>query len=200
MKLASIEQICPETPAWITECEKLKSESTLAGMVLISLQMGLWLARAVLESEIRRRAEGPSEWGTCLKCGHKHRSKGWRTRQIETMVGRIYWKRRVGHCPKGCKGSLSVPLDEALGIAPHQGSSEELMRLGCLLSVMMPYRSFDKMNFYTTYGACQKSQDTVDSVFFKIVKTPVIDNLPKPTTYCSHAILKILLGILHPIN
>lgn len=32
-----------------------------------------------------------------------------------------------------------MPLDEALGIAPHQGSSEELMRLGCLLSVMMPY-------------------------------------------------------------
>ena len=90
MKLASIEQICPETPAWITECEKLKSESTLAGMVLIALQMGLWLALAVLESEIRRRAEEPSKWGTCPKCGHKHRSKGWRTRQIETMVGRIY--------------------------------------------------------------------------------------------------------------
>jgi hypothetical protein len=32
-----------------------------------------------------------------------------------------------------------VPLDEALGIAPYQQSSEELMRLGCLLSVMMPY-------------------------------------------------------------
>jgi hypothetical protein len=35
--------------------------------------------------------------------------------------------------------SLSVPLDEALGIAPHQSSSEELVRLGCLLSVVMPY-------------------------------------------------------------
>ena len=28
------------------------------------------------------------------------------------------------------------------------------------------------MNFYTTYGACSKSQDPVDSVFSKIVKTP----------------------------
>ena len=90
MKLASMEQICPETPAWITECEKLKNESTLAGMVLIALQMGLWLARAILESEIQRRAEEPSKWGTCPKCGHKHRSKGWRKRQIETRVGRIY--------------------------------------------------------------------------------------------------------------
>jgi hypothetical protein len=30
-------------------------------------------------------------------------------------------------------------LDIALGLTPHQSSSEELMRLGCLLSVMMPY-------------------------------------------------------------
>ena len=45
----------------------------------------------------------------------------------------------MGRCPQGCHGSLSVPLDEALGIAPHQRSSDELVRLGCLLSVVMPY-------------------------------------------------------------
>ena len=33
------------------------------------------------------------------------------------------------------------------------------------------------MNFYTTYSACLKSQGTVGSVFFKIVKTPVNDLL-----------------------
>jgi hypothetical protein len=32
-----------------------------------------------------------------------------------------------------------VPLDEALGITPNQVSSEELIRLGCLLSIVMPY-------------------------------------------------------------
>jgi hypothetical protein len=32
-----------------------------------------------------------------------------------------------------------VPLDETLGIAPYQQSSEELVRLGCRLSAMMPY-------------------------------------------------------------
>jgi len=32
-----------------------------------------------------------------------------------------------------------VPLDEALGIRPYQVSSEELVRFGCLLSVMVPY-------------------------------------------------------------
>ena len=32
-----------------------------------------------------------------------------------------------------------MPLDEALGITPYQSSSEELIRLGCLLSIVMPY-------------------------------------------------------------
>lgn len=32
-----------------------------------------------------------------------------------------------------------MPLDEALGIAPYQQSSEEVIRLGCLFSLVMPY-------------------------------------------------------------
>jgi hypothetical protein len=32
-----------------------------------------------------------------------------------------------------------VPLDIALGIAPHQNSSDELVRLGCLFSLFVPY-------------------------------------------------------------
>ncbi|CAN5622173.1 hypothetical protein BH23CYA1_BH23CYA1_06700 [soil metagenome] len=45
----------------------------------------------------------------------------------------------MGRCPSGCKGPLSVPLDVALGIVPHQNSSDELVRLGCLLSLFVPY-------------------------------------------------------------
>ncbi|MEO1403365.1 MAG: ISKra4 family transposase [Cyanobacteria bacterium J06635_1] len=45
----------------------------------------------------------------------------------------------MGYCPNGCGGSLSVPLDEALGIRPHQNSSDELVRLGCLFSLFVPY-------------------------------------------------------------
>jgi hypothetical protein len=68
------------------------------------------------------------------------RSKGFRPRQMETLIGQIHWKRRVGYCRnKSCKVSLSVPLDEALGIVPYQSSSEELKRLGCLMSIVMPY-------------------------------------------------------------
>lgn len=45
----------------------------------------------------------------------------------------------MGRCPNGCKGPLSVPLDVALGIVPHQNSNDELVRLGCLLSLFVPY-------------------------------------------------------------
>lgn len=45
----------------------------------------------------------------------------------------------MGRCPNKCPGSLSIPLDEAIGLSAHQQSSEELMRLGCLFSVVMPY-------------------------------------------------------------
>lgn len=55
------------------------------------------------------------------------------------MIGLVQWKRRVGRCGNGCVGSHRVPLDEALGVMPHQATDEGLMRLGCVLSVMMPY-------------------------------------------------------------
>lgn len=66
-----------------------------------------------------------------------------------------------------------MPLDEALGIAPYQSSSEELIRLGCLLSIVMPYELSSWMlhqctgiavsastlwNWVERYGASSKSR------------------------------------------
>jgi len=68
---------------------------------------------------------------------------------------------------------LNVPLDEALGITPYQASSEELIRLGCLLSIVMPYELSSWMlhqctgiavsastlwNWVERYGASAKSR------------------------------------------
>jgi len=135
----SLEQLCQEKQEWEQRCEQLQSASTLSAMVWIALQMGLFIARLLLEKELENRAQQLLAWGNCSKCGTKMQSKGWQSRQMETLVGKIGWKRRVGRCPKGCAQSLAIPLDEALGIKPHQSSSEELIRLGCLLSVVMPY-------------------------------------------------------------
>ena len=55
------------------------------------------------------------------------------------MVGTLRWKRRIGRCVQGCKQSQRVPLDEVLGLSAYQATDEGLVRLGCLLSVMLPY-------------------------------------------------------------
>lgn len=59
-------------------------------MVWISLQMGLWLARGIIEAELNRRSNLAVEWPKCEKCGRSMQSKGWRTRQMETIVGIIH--------------------------------------------------------------------------------------------------------------
>ena len=56
-------------------------------------------------------------------------------------VGVVHWQRRVGRCPKGCRGSQVVPLDIALGVKSNQQTSLELIRLGCLLAIFVPFET-----------------------------------------------------------
>lgn len=108
-------------------------------MIWAVLQAGLWMSRLLAESELSRRAHIPTQWPRCAVCGQKLQSKGFRERQMKTILGTVVWKRRVGRCHKGCQGSQRIPLDEALGLCAYQATDEGLIRLGCLLSVMMPY-------------------------------------------------------------
>lgn len=90
MIVASIEQICPDKTEWLSQCESLRFAESLTTMVWIALQMGLWLARGILEAELEQRAQQRTQWGKCQKCGHKMHSKGIRERQMETIVGTIH--------------------------------------------------------------------------------------------------------------
>jgi hypothetical protein len=108
-------------------------------MIWSALQASLWFGRFIVQSELNRRAQVPTAWPTCPKCSKKLQSKGFQGRQLKTMIGTVRWKRRVGRCPQGCQGSQRVPLDEALGLSAYQATDEGLLRLGCLLSVVMPY-------------------------------------------------------------
>jgi hypothetical protein len=56
-----------------------------------------------------------------------------------TLVGWVEWRRRVGRCPNRCAGSHRAPFDAVLGIVPYQQTSIELVRLGCLLAVFLPF-------------------------------------------------------------
>jgi hypothetical protein len=56
-----------------------------------------------------------------------------------TLVGWVEWRRRVGRCPNRCAGGHDAPFDGVLGIVPYQQTSFELVRLGCLLAVFLPF-------------------------------------------------------------
>ena len=105
----------------------------------MGFEIALWVARVLVEQELERRAQVPTPWPTCPHCGRRLRSKGFRTRQLTTWLGPIRWRRRVGRCPSHCAGAQVTPLDEALGVAPYQHVSVEVERLGCLLSLFLPF-------------------------------------------------------------
>ncbi|WP_448602796.1 ISKra4 family transposase [Thermoleptolyngbya sp.] len=133
------ETVTPMTREWQQMREKFHQSTTLAALVLSAWQMGLWLARAFVESELNQRAQQPEQWGNCSECGAKLQSKGFAKRQMLTLVGWVEWRRRIGRCPNRCSGAQVVPLDAELEIAPYQQTSMELMRLGCLLAVFVPF-------------------------------------------------------------
>jgi hypothetical protein len=135
------EIITPTNLEWQQMQEKLHHNRTLAGLVLAAWQVGLWLAHLLVESELNQRAQQAVEWGRCPKCTATLQSKGYVSRRMLTLVGWVGWRRRVGRCPNRCRGSQIVPFDETLGIAPYQQTSVELMRLGCLLALFVPFEN-----------------------------------------------------------
>lgn len=78
-----------ETAEWQEHSAKLQAASSLSAMVCCVLQMGLMLARWLLEGELERRAQAPCEWSACPNCSHRLNSKGWQPRQIQTLVGLV---------------------------------------------------------------------------------------------------------------
>lgn len=62
-------------------------------------------------------------------------------RQIQTLVGLVQFHRRVGRCRNGCKGVLIAPLDQELGLKSYQQTSQEVVQLGCLLAVFVPFET-----------------------------------------------------------
>jgi hypothetical protein len=79
-----------DTASWEEQRATLQAASSLSAMVCCVLQMGLLLARWLLEAELERRAHEPCEWSNCPTCGHRLNSKGWQSRQVQTLVGQIY--------------------------------------------------------------------------------------------------------------
>ena len=78
-----------EQPAGQARLAALSAAMTLPAMVMVALQVGLMVARWLLETELTRRAQAPSDWPTCPHCGSRLHSKGFQRRQMQTLVGAI---------------------------------------------------------------------------------------------------------------
>jgi hypothetical protein len=132
----SIRQIDPSLQELTEAIEKA---STLTLLIWSAWHFARVLAVRIVEEVLIERAQRPTQWTDCPKCGKRLHSKGFVSRQITSVIGIIRWKRRVGRCPKGCAIGQIAPLDKDLGLLPHQRTSVELQRLGCLLAIFVPF-------------------------------------------------------------
>src|SRR5512132_3328659 len=112
---------------------------TLPELVLAAWSLARVLAIRLVESVLAERARRPTSWPRCPQCGACLHSKGFVRRQVISLVGPIRWQRRVGRCPQGCETPQVAPLDDELGLQPHQRTSGELQSLGCAFAVFVPF-------------------------------------------------------------
>lgn len=117
---------------------RLREATSLALMVMAAWTVVRVLAVRLLEEELTGGAQQPETWPVCSSCGRRLQSKGFRERVLHTLFGTLRWRRRVGRCPHGCGRSPVAPLDQTLGVLPHQRTGAEVQWMGCLLAVFVP--------------------------------------------------------------
>jgi hypothetical protein len=117
----------------------IEETHTFTALILAVWSLARVLAIHLVDAVLAERAQHPTLWPRCPQCGARFRSKGFAKRQITSLFGPIQWRRRVGRCPHGCETPQVAPLDEALGVQPHQRTSGELQSLGCALAVFVPF-------------------------------------------------------------
>jgi hypothetical protein len=133
------DSIRPDDPSVQRLLRRVEDARSLTELTLAAWQVARVLAVHLIEAVLAERARHPTLWPRCPQCGASFRSKGWVKRQITSRFGPIRWRRRVGRCPQGCETPQVAPLDEALGVQPHQRTSEDLQALGCALAVFVPF-------------------------------------------------------------
>ncbi len=120
---------------------KLQRSQTIAAIVVVALQLARLLAVKLVEQELARRAKEPTQWPACSECGTKLGSKGNKPRQLDTLIGRIFWSRRCARCPNKCRIGQVAPLDQELGLLPNQKTCQSLKQMACLLAVFVSYET-----------------------------------------------------------
>jgi hypothetical protein len=134
-----ISQLQQTTPSLRPQLETVQQASTLQSMILAAWKLGLAIALLVVQEILQERGKAPTEPQGCPKCQAHLHSKGLLPRQLTTILGLVYWERRVMRCPKRCEIGQIAPFDKTLGIEAHQGTSAELKAMACALAVFVPF-------------------------------------------------------------
>src|SRR5437764_6098496 len=129
------------TPQFQEPLARVREAASLVLMVLAVWEVVRRLAVGLRGESLSGRGQQRDLWPICGRCRQWLQSKGFQPRTLHTLFGVICWRRRVGRCPKGCKGSPVAPLDQALGLVPHQRTGAEVQWIGCLLAVFVPYET-----------------------------------------------------------
>ena len=95
---------------------KIHSAVGIIAIVLFALQIGRLVAVKVAEAELIKRACEPTEWPICPECGTRLESKGFKPRQLSTLIGEIHWRRRCGRCPNRCAIGQVVSTTQRRGV------------------------------------------------------------------------------------
>ena len=136
-----LEIVSEVKPEWQTAIDEMVETKELSQILVLAYQLANLIARDLVEALLAKRASAPTQWGNCPKCGRKLESKGRKQRQLETMIGRIRWKRASGRCRQKCAIGQQTPLDVELGIEPYQKTERRLQRLAILLAIFVPFDS-----------------------------------------------------------
>lgn len=133
------ESIAQAEPCLQEHVDKVRQASSLTAMLWAAWQLARMLAVKLVEAELTARAQEPTAWPACPQCGTRLESKGFEDRQLTAMIGEVEWERRISRCPHKCTIGQVVPLDEELGLKPHQRTSLGLQRLACGLAIFVPF-------------------------------------------------------------
>jgi hypothetical protein len=140
-----LEAIGEANPDWKGVLEELENATTLSALIIVAWQLARMLAIGLVEEVLAKRTQAKTEWGNCPTCGQRLQSKGFKPRQIKSIIGVVKWERRVGRCPHKCAIGQVSPLDKELGLASNQKSDSGLQQAACLVALFVPYETTEML-------------------------------------------------------
>lgn len=136
-----IDTIREVSPEWQTQFDELENAPTISLLIMAAWQLARVLAVRLVEEILAKRAQVKTEWELCPKCGKRLQSKGFKPRQIKSIIGEVKWERRLGRCPNKCAIGQVAPLDKELGLKSNQKSDPGLQQVACLLAIFVPFET-----------------------------------------------------------